>query len=462
MQKKIVIILMGLGLNWSSLSADVSEMIFYPEADFSEGILHFNYQGDKNKNYGFMFERGFDPERILYVRPAEHVVEKTKDGMTKLTFANTDRYSYLERAFKDDFIVSDMNGIVKILLSGGDCKGSADCVTAENLLTVNVPKGYVVRKYRGLDQDLKELKNPQWQQKGNTYTLIAHNVKGACIMMELEKLKPGQIQTPLAIVNPAAAPVLKAPLQKPLETKIAVLTPPLQKPVESKVAVANPSVEKPIEPKIAPLAEKPIANNLLKPALPVEKRMEPNVLDLDFSSEKPTVTTAVVVSPVEKSVDKQAVPKVSVLTPSVEKPVVQPVVIATVKPISEEVSATPSVPAPYFRNFQLFSNRVVALNDAGKERLSEWAKQFLSGKYSSVTINAYTDNIPPQRLKNLYATNEILSEARGKCVAEYLVSQGIASSVITVVGRGDANPVASNDDDEGRSKNRRVEFTLQR
>src|SRR3990167_100468 len=141
MQTKIAIGLLTLGLSWAHLSADVSEMIFYPQADFSEGIFHFNYQGAKNKNYGFMFDRGFDSNRIVYVRPEEHSIEKLKDGSVKLSFANTDRYSYVQRAYKDDFLVSEENGVYKILLSGGDCKGSPDCVTAENILTVNVPKG---------------------------------------------------------------------------------------------------------------------------------------------------------------------------------------------------------------------------------------------------------------------------------------------------------------------------------
>ncbi|OHD98521.1 MAG: hypothetical protein A2552_08835 [Sulfuricurvum sp. RIFOXYD2_FULL_44_160] len=349
-------------------------MIFYPQADFSEGIFHFNYQGDKNKNYGFMFEKGFDADRIVYVRPATHTIEKTKEGMTKLSFANTDRYSYLQRAFRDDFLVSEENGIVKILLSGGDCKGSSDCVTAENILTVNVPKGYGVRKYQGLDQDLKPLKNPQWDRKGNTYTLTVRDVKGACVMMELERLKPGQSAVAMAELIKPVAPVKVAEVKKPVSVEP-------ETPVV--VAVVEPKAE------IVPVA-------------------------------------------------------------AVEKPIVEnPVVIAP-------------APAQYFRNFQLFESRVVALSEVGKERLREWAKLFKMGEYKSVTINGYTDNIPPQRLKAQYATNGILSEARAKMVADYLLTQGVDAGAITVKGMGDADPVASNENEEGRSKNRRVEFILAR
>jgi outer membrane protein OmpA-like peptidoglycan-associated protein len=42
------------------------------------------------------------------------------------------------------------------------------------------------------------------------------------------------------------------------------------------------------------------------------------------------------------------------------------------------------------------------------------------------------------------------------------VTQGIEKEAIKVVGMGDANPVASNDNEEGRSKNRRIEFVLTR
>jgi len=383
MQTKMAVGLLGLWLSWSSVSADVSEMIFYPQADFSEGIFHFNYQGEKNKNYGFMFEKGFDSNRIVYVRPASHSIEKTKEGMTKLSFANTDRYSYLQRALRDDFLVSDENGIVKILLSGGDCKGSPDCVTAENILTVNVPKGYGVRKYQGLDQDLKPLKNPLWQRKGNTYTLTAHDVKGACVMMELEKLKPGQSAVSVAMAEPMK-PISKA----------------------EKVEA------------IQPIKEVPAVS-----------------IAAEIKTEAPLVIAV-------------AEPKVEAAAAAVEKPIPE-------KQVTSSLS-----PAPYFRNFQLFESRVVALSEVGKERLREWAKSFKAGNYKSVVINGYTDNIPPQRLKAQYATNVILSQARAKIVADYLMTLGIDSSIMSVNGMGDANPVASNENEEGRSKNRRIEFIL--
>ena len=55
--------------------------------------------------------------------------------------------------------------------------------------------------------------------------------------------------------------------------------------------------------------------------------------------------------------------------------------------------------------------------------------------------------------------NQQLSEDRAKSVENYLLTQhGIQSKRIVVKGFGDTKPIAPNDSDDGRLKNRRVEF----
>lgn len=56
--------------------------------------------------------------------------------------------------------------------------------------------------------------------------------------------------------------------------------------------------------------------------------------------------------------------------------------------------------------------------------------------------------------------NQKLSERRAKVVYDYLVSKGIAANRMTWNGYGEANPVAPNDTDEGRAKNRRTEMIV--
>ena len=56
--------------------------------------------------------------------------------------------------------------------------------------------------------------------------------------------------------------------------------------------------------------------------------------------------------------------------------------------------------------------------------------------------------------------NQRLSEERARSVAEYLTSQGVLADRLLVAGRGESEPIASNDTPEGRSQNRRVNIQI--
>lgn len=56
--------------------------------------------------------------------------------------------------------------------------------------------------------------------------------------------------------------------------------------------------------------------------------------------------------------------------------------------------------------------------------------------------------------------NLILSEGRAQSVMQYLLEKGIADDRMTAKGLGETAPIDSNDSEEGRAKNRRVEFTI--
>jgi len=56
--------------------------------------------------------------------------------------------------------------------------------------------------------------------------------------------------------------------------------------------------------------------------------------------------------------------------------------------------------------------------------------------------------------------NQTLSERRASNVAAYLSGQGVPAARMVTVGAGEAHPVASNDTEEGRAQNRRVEITI--
>jgi OOP family OmpA-OmpF porin len=72
----------------------------------------------------------------------------------------------------------------------------------------------------------------------------------------------------------------------------------------------------------------------------------------------------------------------------------------------------------------------------------------------SIIINGYTDNIGTEK------NNITLSLNRSKAVFDYLTEKGIDPSRIGYAGYGDKNPILPNTTEDGREKNRRVEFIL--
>ena len=58
------------------------------------------------------------------------------------------------------------------------------------------------------------------------------------------------------------------------------------------------------------------------------------------------------------------------------------------------------------------------------------------------------------------AANQALSEKRAQAVADYLVKAGLPANRFTAVGYGSAQPIASNDTEDGKAQNRRIEFTV--
>lgn len=71
-----------------------------------------------------------------------------------------------------------------------------------------------------------------------------------------------------------------------------------------------------------------------------------------------------------------------------------------------------------------------------------------------IEITGHTDNVGDPR------QNAYLSEQRAKVVSNYLFNKGIPNERIKYMGKGQEEPIAINDTDDNRAKNRRVEFVL--
>ncbi len=73
---------------------------------------------------------------------------------------------------------------------------------------------------------------------------------------------------------------------------------------------------------------------------------------------------------------------------------------------------------------------------------------------TNIEVIGHTDS------KGADAYNQTLSERRAGAVTSYLRSHNVVSSRLTTKGMGKTDPVASNDTEEGRAQNRRVEFVI--
>ncbi len=71
-----------------------------------------------------------------------------------------------------------------------------------------------------------------------------------------------------------------------------------------------------------------------------------------------------------------------------------------------------------------------------------------------IELNGHTDNRGDAK-KNI-----ILSQQRVERIKSYLVSKGISSKRIKGKGFGGTRPIATNDSEEARKLNRRVEFVI--
>lgn len=71
-----------------------------------------------------------------------------------------------------------------------------------------------------------------------------------------------------------------------------------------------------------------------------------------------------------------------------------------------------------------------------------------------IEVAGHTDNVGDP------ASNMTLSQARAASVVKYLTDRGISESRLQARGYGDTKPLAPNDSDENRAKNRRTEFTI--
>jgi OOP family OmpA-OmpF porin len=103
-------------------------------------------------------------------------------------------------------------------------------------------------------------------------------------------------------------------------------------------------------------------------------------------------------------------------------------------------------------NFAFNSDQVDAASMVVLEVAAETLKKSSGVR---VSVDGFTDSVGAD------AYNQGLSERRAESVRKILVEKGVPASRLTAMGFGESRPVASNDTEDGRRMNRRVELNTQ-
>ncbi len=110
----------------------------------------------------------------------------------------------------------------------------------------------------------------------------------------------------------------------------------------------------------------------------------------------------------------------------------------------------------------LFDSGQAVIKPAGVKVLKQVGDVLKNVTDKQIRIEGHTDNVPISvKLQDRFKTNWELSTARATTVVRYLIDHGgVDRQSLSAVGYAETHPIASNDDDAGRSANRRIEIVL--
>ena len=119
-----------------------------------------------------------------------------------------------------------------------------------------------------------------------------------------------------------------------------------------------------------------------------------------------------------------------------------------------EVNGLPAVKVTFDSGI-LFGFNSSKLSEEASTNLTAFAEVLKSTPDADVAILGHTDNVGTEK------ANQSVSEKRAKAVADHLKAQGVEEKQLKdVLGMSFSQPIASNDTEEGRAQNRRVEVYM--
>ncbi|HEY1558240.1 MAG TPA: OmpA family protein [Kofleriaceae bacterium] len=106
----------------------------------------------------------------------------------------------------------------------------------------------------------------------------------------------------------------------------------------------------------------------------------------------------------------------------------------------------------------LFPSGSADLSKGGQAALGEVVKVLQQFEDRRFVVAGHTDNQPIKTAE--FKNNWYLSTARANSVVQYMIKAGFPAKNLAAAGYGEFDPVASNDKEEGREQNRRIEIIL--
>jgi outer membrane protein OmpA-like peptidoglycan-associated protein len=111
---------------------------------------------------------------------------------------------------------------------------------------------------------------------------------------------------------------------------------------------------------------------------------------------------------------------------------------------------------PFVINDIYYSTSSTSISDESKLILVQFADYLKEHPSWIIEIRGHTDNIGVDK------SNEALSLGRANDVKDYLISNGVKLEQLSAKGYGKLKPIATNDTEAGRAKNRRTEFVIKK